>query len=72
MKYKSMKGKRIDYISCYEIETDELLAQFDTYRECARYFNTSVGVIMCNISRKNRKRYKNKWYRLIPTYRKCK
>lgn len=63
------KNKRIDFIAMYDIQTDELITTFDSYKECARYFNTSEQVIICNVMRKNRKRYNENWYRLIPNYR---
>lgn len=63
------KVRRIDYIAMYDIETDELITTFDSYIECANYFNTSVDVIICNVMRKNKKRYRGSWYRLIPSYR---
>lgn len=63
------KNRRIDFIAMYDIETDELITTFDSYKECARYFNTSEQVIICNVMRKNRKRYNENWYRLIPNYR---
>ena len=63
------KGRRIDFIAMYDVNTDELITTFDSYKECASYFNTSVEAIICNVMRKNRKRYKGSWYRLIPDYR---
>lgn len=62
------KGKRIDFIAMYDIETDELITTFDSYKECARYFDTSEQVIICNVMRKRRKRYNKGWYMLIPSY----
>lgn len=62
------KGRKIDYIAMYDIKTDELITIFDSYKDCANYFNTSVQVIICNVMRKNRKRYNENWYRLIPSY----
>lgn len=57
-------------ISCYDLE-DNLVTIFDSYKECAEWFNTSVKVIHCYISRRkkgivDRKRNKKegKWYRL--------
>lgn len=63
------KGRRIDFIAMYDIETDELITTFDSYKECASYFDTSVQAIICNVMRKNKKRYRGIWYRLIPSYR---
>ena len=63
------KGRKIDYIAMYDIKTDELITIFDSYKDCANYFNTSVQVIICNVVRKNRKRYKGNWYMLVPNYR---
>lgn len=63
------KGRRIDFIAMYDIETDELITTFDSYKECAIYFDTSEQAIICNVMRKNKKRYRGNWYRLIPSYR---
>lgn len=37
-------------IAMYDLE-DNLITVFDTYKECAKYFNTSRAVIECHISR---------------------
>lgn len=58
-------------ISCYDLE-DNLITIFDSYKDCAKWFNTSVKVIYCYISRsqkgivdkKRNIKYK-KWYRLF-------
>lgn len=56
-------------ISMYDLE-DNLITVFDTYKEAAEYFNTSVGVIRCYICRSrqgkiNKKRNGNNWCRLF-------
>lgn len=57
-------------ISCYDLE-DNLITVFESYKECAEWFNTSVNCIYCYICRNqkgivDRKRNKqdDKWYRL--------
>lgn len=56
-------------IAMYDLE-DNLITVFDSYKECANYFNTSKGVIKSYICRNkkgilNKKRYKNTWCRLF-------
>ena len=52
-------------IAMYDLE-DNLITIFETTEECAKYFNTSVNVINCNISRKIRKRTPSKeWCKLF-------
>lgn len=55
-------------IAMYDLE-DNLITVFDTYKEAAKYFNTSVDVIQCYICRSkqgkiDKKRYKDGWCRL--------
>ena len=56
-------------IAMYDLE-DNLVTIFDNYKECAKYFNTSVKVIQCHICRArkgiiNKKSYEDGWCRLI-------
>ena len=56
-------------IAMYDLE-DNLITVFDSYKECAKYFNTSVRVIYSHICRSkkgtlDKKRYKNSWCRLF-------
>ena len=37
-------------IAMYDLE-DNLVTIFDNYKECAKYFNTSIQVLHCYISR---------------------
>ena len=46
-------------IAMYDLE-DNLITIFETTEECAKYFNTSVNVINCNISRKIKKEHQVK------------
>ena len=56
-------------IAMYDLD-DNLITVFDNYKECAKYFNTSVNTLkvhICN-SRKGKtkkKRYNGNWYKLI-------
>lgn len=57
-------------IICYDLE-DNIVAIFDSYKECAEWFNTTVKVIHCHICRSrkgkiDKKRHvkEKKWYRL--------
>lgn len=49
-----------NYILIYYSLNDEVLAIFDNYKECAKYFNTTTKVIQCYISRSLRKPNKKK------------
>ena len=56
-------------IAMYDLE-DNLITIFDNYKECAKYFNTSIECIHCYISRSkkgkvDKKRCDNSWCRLI-------
>lgn len=58
-------------IALYDLE-DNLITIFDTYEECAKYFNTTYNAIKSHISRakyghvdKKRDIKNHKWYRLI-------
>lgn len=56
-------------IAMYDLE-DNLITIFDSYKECAKYFNTSVGAIQSHICRSkkskiNKKRNGNSWCRLF-------
>lgn len=58
-------------ISCYDLD-DNFITVFDSYQECADWFNTSVNCIRSYISRsskglidKKKNRQDNKWYRLF-------
>ena len=58
-------------IGCYDLE-DNLITIFDTYKDCAKWFNTTVEVIYSYISRskkgivdKIRDSEYGKWYRLF-------
>ena len=56
-------------IAMYDLE-DNLITIFESYKECAKYFNTSTKVIQCYISRSKRgirdkKKNGNSWCRLI-------
>lgn len=58
-------------ISCYDLN-DNLITVFDSYKECAKWFNTSTKVIQCYISRSRRgirdkkfNKQDKKWYRLF-------
>ena len=56
-------------ISMYDLE-DNLITVFDTYKEAAKYFNTSVDVIQCYICKSqkgkiDKKKWGNKWCRLF-------
>lgn len=56
-------------IAMYDLN-DNLITIFDSYKECASYFNTTIGSIKCYISRKkkgkiDKKRNGNNWCRLI-------
>lgn len=56
-------------IAMYDLE-DNLITVFDSWQECANYFNTSTGVIRSYICRqqkgqRDKKRYKDKWVRLF-------
>lgn len=57
-------------ISCYDLN-DNLITIFDSYKECAEWFNTTANVIRSYISRskngirdKKRNKQDKKWYRL--------
>lgn len=55
-------------ISMYDLE-DNLITIFDSYKECAEYFKTSIDTIYSYISKSNKgvidkKRLDGKWYRL--------
>ena len=57
-------------ISCYDLE-DNLIILFDSYKECAEWFNTSIKVIHSYICKSkkgivDKKRHirDGKWYRL--------
>ena len=57
-------------IICYDLE-DNIVAIFDSYKECAEWFDTTVKVIQDNICRSrkgkiDKKRHfkQKKWYRL--------
>lgn len=66
---------KIDFITYYDLD-DNIIAQFDNYKECAKYFNTTEVCIRCYISRKrlhynNRKKRDKetkKWGTLEVTY----
>lgn len=58
-------------IAMYDLE-DNLITVFDSYRECARYFKTSIKSIHCYICRsqkgivdKKLNKEDHKWYRLV-------
>lgn len=56
-------------IGMYDLE-DNLITIFDSYKECAKYFNTSVRVIQTYICKSkkgilDKKRIENKWCRLV-------
>lgn len=56
-------------IVMYDLE-DNLITVFDNYKECAKYFNTSVNTIKVHICKSKKgktkkKRYNNAWYKLI-------
>ncbi len=56
-------------IAMYDLE-DNIITTFDSYKECAKYFNTTVKVIQCYICRNkqgkiDKKRWGNKWCRLF-------
>ena len=58
-------------IAMYDLE-DNLITVFESYRECAKYFKTSVKSIHCYICRSQKgkidKKYNkedHKWYRLV-------
>lgn len=57
-------------ISCYDLE-DNLIAIFESYKECANWFNTSVKCIHSHICRSKKgmldrkfNKEDHKWYRL--------
>lgn len=55
-------------IAIYDLE-DNLITILDGYKEVAKYFNTSVGVIKTHMCLKRqdkhrRKRFKGNWYKL--------
>ncbi len=37
---------------------------FESYKEAAKFFNTSVDSIRCNVSRKQKKKFKGKYYKI--------
>lgn len=39
-------------LTFYDLE-DNIVAQFDSYKEAAKYFQTSISVVRCNVSRRN-------------------
>lgn len=56
-------------IAMYDLE-DNLITIFDNYKECAKYFNTSIEVIHSHICRSkkgkvDKKRDKDRWCRLF-------
>ena len=58
-------------IGCYDLD-DNLITVFNSYKDCARWFNTSEKCIYCYISRsqkgivdKKRDVNNKKWYRLF-------
>lgn len=58
-------------IAMYDLE-DNLITIFDSYKECAKYFNTTIEVIHCYICRnkkgtvdKKRDIKAHKWCRLF-------
>lgn len=56
-------------IAMYDLK-DNLVTIFDNYKDCAKYFNTSIRVLHCYISRSkkgkvDKKRCDNGWCRLI-------
>lgn len=55
----------------YDLE-DNLVTIFENYKECAKYFNTSIGCIkshMCRVSKnllkKKLDKQNHKWYKLF-------
>lgn len=58
-------------IALYDLE-DNLITIFDTFKECAEYFDTSTNSIRCHLSlvkcgyrSKKRDRKQHKWCRLF-------
>lgn len=56
-------------IAMYDLE-DNLITCFESYKECAEYFETSVKCIYCYICRNrkgkvDKKRFRGNWYRLF-------
>ena len=41
---------------------------FESYKEAAKFFNTSVDSIRCNVSRKQKKKYNGELYMLYKIY----
>lgn len=52
-------------IGVIDLETNDLIAIFNSYKECADYFGTTTRRIRDNIRDKHRKRFMGKWYKLI-------
>ncbi len=57
-------------LALYDLE-DNLVTIFNDYKECAKYFNTSIGCIRSHISRFNKgilkkklNKENHKWYKL--------
>lgn len=42
---------KIDSIVYYDLE-DNVIASFNDYKDCAKFFNTTIKVIACYISRR--------------------
>lgn len=52
-------------IGLIDLETNDLIAIFNSYKECANYFGTTSDRIRRNIAKNHRKRFMGKWYKLI-------
>lgn len=57
-------------IAMYDLE-DNLITIFDSYKDCAKYFNTTLKTVYCSVSRikdgkrdKKRDRQNKRWVRL--------
>ena len=57
-----------DYILTFYDLDYNILAQFDSYKEAAEYFNTSECVIRCYISRKKKNKDKVKRFGKVSGY----
>jgi hypothetical protein len=56
-------------IGLIDLETNDLIAIFNSYKECANYFGTTSDRIKRNIAKNHRKRFMGKWYKLIASDR---
>jgi exonuclease VII large subunit len=52
-------------IGLIDLETDELVAIFNSYKECAAFFETTTNAIRKNIARSGEREFDGKRYKMI-------